>query len=1136
MSDNEKKGGGIGGFFYTATGARTITRSVKSAFAPVGMTAGIWKTFFRMFKMPTHTPITEITQYSDDAERFRAAMEYYGRDEEDLAMIVKRERNYAIYFTMLLIAMASYGTYLFSKETGYLLQNLHPIFNIIFCYSLCLPLAAYVFKHTFHYSQMKNRRLYSVGYWLRKPVALTFGKVGTSIVPLIALAVVATMTMTPSSAVATTADVSFYESGLFEQVLAVMLSGIGPIPEAPFVPPTVSGLGTAFAAFSTGIMALATFLMGLQTILATTNAAYSAQPFSKQFHGLYGPLRVATGFASLAPVFNGFNVMQMLVLQVMLVSSDLADDVWSKYLEGFKDPIQAAHAEAMETQKVGYIAPTFKALRDKEMFDLAYGILDKQMCVRGIRETLRAAYHRSGGQELYGVPFEQLNNQNKLIKTSKSMQGVTTPLSDVRDAAFGGLGITDRDLMDNWDTIISGKAHPKITDIKTIGGKLGLADTNTKAYGSKYIVQFGEQSADGSYAAPTVRLRDTNYHLGIVGERMSIPYVIMDYGTICGQIVYRTDDITKIHEIMALYNTVNDKNIDDAKATHERVSSKYSSLKEDTAVKMMGSLVHTLQKSLLAMNNEIEKVADIVQRSGGSGLESESFWEKTYPDRAIERRAMSEAYSNIMLVERAGMITRDSPLAGKITATPIEVLGGAITQHSIRMQTEISTYHADMEKLLNENGFNNIDKLFAEAKGLGWAGAGTYYVILARLASTFTDTSGIEASFVDPEWKDLAKTDNQKNMAYWLLYNNYNNPDGFIGMFHQLDKLRIYIKNESASILPVELKIADDAKGISAIFSSLSAWAGNLIVSVYHAYEPDPYHALVDSADLGYKLLQIAELVVMFLFIAAGLEMALGAFSGLGVTKAASSVAGAVGKIGGSDGGVFTAMIASFITTAFFTIIIILYGVGIAHAYIIPMIPWLMWYLFLISTLILLIEAFIAAPLFALVHIDMGSQNDELINEKQKAGWKLILNLILRPSLGILGLILSFSLFAGGSFIMSKTLAPSFFGSIAVSGQSGGIIAALVYCIISLYLHYTLAIKSFGMISGLVDRINAWLGLAASGQNEEGEINNNIGMMTRNISSRTESVAQKSGAAAAGGLQQAKAKKDAEAMKRGMQD
>lgn len=161
------------------------------------------------------------------------------------------------------------------------------------------------------------------------------------------------------------------------------------------------------------------------------------------------------------------------------------------------------------------------------------------------------------------------------------------------------------------------------------------------------------------------------------------------------------------------------------------------------------------------------------------------------------------------------------------------------------------------------------------------------------------------------------------------------------------------------------------------------------------------------------------------------------------------------------------------IASAMFMAVIPLGIVGVLLSYVLPMMPALIWIGVLVGWFIQIIEAVIAASLWAILHLHPNG--DDMAGGGAN-GYKLILGIIFRPVLSVFGLIaalLSLQIF--GQFI-NKIFADAFLVSQQDSGLFiwlvGLIVAPLMYCAFM----YTIVKKLFEIVHVIPDQLMQWAG------------------------------------------------------------
>lgn len=156
---------------------------------------------------------------------------------------------------------------------------------------------------------------------------------------------------------------------------------------------------------------------------------------------------------------------------------------------------------------------------------------------------------------------------------------------------------------------------------------------------------------------------------------------------------------------------------------------------------------------------------------------------------------------------------------------------------------------------------------------------------------------------------------------------------------------------------------------------------------------------------------------------------------------------------------------------------------GFLLGYLFPFLPWLLWIGGLVGWLILVIEAVIAAPLWALAHMRMDGEG--IMGPAGQQGYMLALSLMLRPSLMLIGLLAGQVLI----FVFVPFIGVSVASTFQLGHAAGAKIDAMgMIMMIALmsFVLVTVCYKAFGLIHQVPDRVLRWIG-AGSGSTGEDE-------------------------------------------------
>jgi hypothetical protein len=180
--------------------------------------------------------------------------------------------------------------------------------------------------------------------------------------------------------------------------------------------------------------------------------------------------------------------------------------------------------------------------------------------------------------------------------------------------------------------------------------------------------------------------------------------------------------------------------------------------------------------------------------------------------------------------------------------------------------------------------------------------------------------------------------------------------------------------------------------------------------------------------------------------------------------------------------------LASLLSPLLMFLFSMLFIPGVVLAYIVPMVPYILWIGVVLGWMILLIEAMIAAPLWAIVHL--APDGDGVVGRGGQ-GYMLVLSLMLRPALMVLGLVAAIILMKPIGFLVNSTFYGAF--NLSVSPGTFGVLAMMVGSILYAVLMFTIISRVFALIHVVPDRLLRWIG---SSGGELGQEAGNIEQMS----------------------------------------
>lgn len=259
--------------------------------------------------------------------------------------------------------------------------------------------------------------------------------------------------------------------------------------------------------------------------------------------------------------------------------------------------------------------------------------------------------------------------------------------------------------------------------------------------------------------------------------------------------------------------------------------------------------------------------------------------------------------------------------------------------------------------------------------------------------------------------------------------------------------------------------------------------AGNIIGSIFAAPGQRIVNYLVDVNAGGEGMGQLNPLIKMknlgdYTMVAA--ETAMGGYiaakaiekvkDGWSVAGAFAKVANAVTSIGDALTGVLEA-VSPFIIG----LILALFILGGTLSTYLPMVPFIIWFGAAINWLVVVGEAVIAAPLWALTHLNGEGEG---MGHKTTHGYIFLLNVMVRPILMVLGFFLG-----GAALVAGGTLLNQLFGVALANAQfdsTTGLFSIIFFLTIYASMCLNLVHSCFNLIFIVPDQVINWVGGHAS--------------------------------------------------------
>jgi conjugal transfer/type IV secretion protein DotA/TraY len=213
------------------------------------------------------------------------------------------------------------------------------------------------------------------------------------------------------------------------------------------------------------------------------------------------------------------------------------------------------------------------------------------------------------------------------------------------------------------------------------------------------------------------------------------------------------------------------------------------------------------------------------------------------------------------------------------------------------------------------------------------------------------------------------------------------------------------------------------------------------------------------------------------------MNMSLAAMGVAGLLASATTSTGAAvwefftGNWGGAAATIGGHAIMSFFGAPIFAALLALLIPGIIIAYVLPMIPYVIWMAGVAGWIILVCEAMIAVPLWMLAHMTVGGDG---LHGRAVEGWSLLFNVVFRPTLMVIGLFMGYFVFD----CMSWLIRESFGIAVGFVLQNGWIVTNFIGLVVLLSIfvmtHVVAALMSFRMVTLLPHHLPRLIGFTSA--------------------------------------------------------
>lgn len=369
------------------------------------------------------------------------------------------------------------------------------------------------------------------------------------------------------------------------------------------------------------------------------------------------------------------------------------------------------------------------------------------------------------------------------------------------------------------------------------------------------------------------------------------------------------------------------------------------------------------------------------------------------------------------------------------------------------------------------------------AKTAGWLSAGSYFYSFSQQNQKLSELASRKFAYFGPAVSSVA--DPSMGKGGFTLRNVLNSADSYTSLLDTAGNIAGNPVTSSA------LQTATGAVSESGAYGKFLSYLINPFNSMIQGFSNllsqngDPLLTLQSFGDV---LITGGEAIIIATFGADSVITG-GAKAAKGVAQAADSIpivggliGGVVSATAGAASGV-AAVLMKVGTPIMLLVVVPIIIFGAELAYIMPLLPSVLWILSVGVWILLVLEALFAVPLWGILHA--LPEGEGFLSPESRSGYVKLMDLFIRPA------IMSIGFFAAFFFIETLARLVSWSLGAAISSVTAnsltGIVGFIAIAGVVVHLLLLLVYRAFHATATLPDKIIQWAGGWASGGSEEGD-------------------------------------------------
>jgi len=399
------------------------------------------------------------------------------------------------------------------------------------------------------------------------------------------------------------------------------------------------------------------------------------------------------------------------------------------------------------------------------------------------------------------------------------------------------------------------------------------------------------------------------------------------------------------------------------------------------------------------------------------------------------------------------------------------ILNSAVNTYTSELTTAATSIQSALNSALQanasqaRNGSLDLLQNQVQQSTLGWTAAGAYYLEIAKLNATTLSLLNATPVTTAPTYDGLGPA-----LSYDLAPLEAAQKDF-------MTTLRCVVQTTDGTSTPSGIPhTLADAKDDSTGAGILDRILGQLNISDWLLHKITDY--LLPGTQIWTDpfggLMQLGQTLINACLIAMGAAAVLAS----GTTSTGLAIfQGLTFQWGAAAATIAGHAVMNFIGLPLLLGLMALMIPGLVIAYVLPMIPWIMWMAGVCGWIILVCEGMIAVPLWMLAHMTVGGEG---LHGRAVEGWGLLFNIVFRPTLMVVGLFLGYFVFD----CMSWLIRESFGIAAGFVLQNGWLVSNLIGITVLLTIfvmtHVVAALMSFRMVALLPHHLPRLVGFTAA--------------------------------------------------------